>query len=381
MAWTTSAGLRARPLGWDHLAVTPVKAARFALVWLRRSFYRCHPGYAFALPLAALGLLVPLLPLTVTTGLLLAAGATLGLHSAHAQRTRRALVALASHAHAVPHYAGAAGQEAPDAPPHLALAWQAQRMAGLAPAAWRLRVAEERKKQKDKDWADLMARVNHDLRTPLNAVIGFSELMALELFGPLGDNRYQDYVHHIRDSATDLLKSAEDTLTLTALIAGSRKNREAQSCDLEMLAADAWAFVSRRATGRAISFEPNIPADLEILGEPRMLRQVLVNVLSEAISRAARGERVILAAQTEGELIELSVTVSRERSHSAHKGNSLAICLARTLLEIQGTSLLEIDTPSQGWRAVTVLDRAAQADFFTPGATSTQHDNLAALAS
>jgi signal transduction histidine kinase len=385
MAWTTSASLRARPLGWDQLAATRFKTARFTLAWLRRSFYRCHPGYAFALPLAGLGLLTPLLPLTVTAALLLAAGATLGLHSAHAQRTRKALAALACRAHVVPHYTATAGHDAaetePPHAPHLALAWQAQRMAGLAPAAWRLRVAEERKKQTDKDWADLMARVNHDLRTPLNAVIGFSELMALELFGPLGDHRYQDYVHHIRDSATDLLKSAEDTLTLTALIAGSRKNREAQSCDLETLAADAWAFVSRRATGRAISFDPNIAADLEILGEPRMLRQVLVNVLSEAIARAARGERVILTAETEGELIELSVTVSKERSQNAHKGNSLAICLARTLLEMQGTSLLEIDTPSQGWRAVTVLDRAAQADFFTPGITSSQHDKVTALAS
>jgi signal transduction histidine kinase len=68
-----------------------------------------------------------------------------------------------------------------------------------------------------------MARINHDLRTPLNAVVGFSELMVLELFGPLGDERYQDYVHHIRDSATELLKSAEDTLALTALVANPNR--------------------------------------------------------------------------------------------------------------------------------------------------------------
>lgn len=379
MAWTTSASLRARPLGWKHLAAPRLKAARFGLAWLRRSFYRCHPGFAFALPLAALALLEPLLPLTLTTALLLTSAAALALHSARAERTRKALVALASRPRAA-HLPGRESAEAGTAP-RLAVAWQAQRMAGLAPAAWRLRIAEEQKKQKDKQWADIVARVNHDLRTPLNAVMGFSELMALELFGPLGDERYQDYVHHIRDSATDLLKSAEDTLALTALIAGSRQDQEPQSCDLDVLAADAWAFVSRRATGRAISFEPRVPADLEILGEPRIVRQVLVNVLSEAIARAARGETVILSASAEGEHVELAVSVSKERARAGHKGNSLAICLARTLLEMQGTSLLEIDTASQGWSAVTILDRAAQADFFAQGAASARHDGVTALAS
>jgi hypothetical protein len=46
------------------------------------------------------------------------------------------------------------------------------------------------------------------------------------------------------------------------------------------------------------------------------------------------------------------------------KDSSLAICLARTLLELQGTSLLEVDSKSHGWRAVTVLDRVVQPDFF-----------------
>jgi hypothetical protein len=88
-------------------------------------------------------------------------------------------------------------------------------------------------------------------------------------------------------------------------------------------------------------------------------------MLSEAVARAGRGERVIISAASECELVELSVSVSKERSRGAHKGNSLAICLARTLLEMQGTSLLEIDTSSHGWRAVTVLDRAVQPDFFS----------------
>jgi signal transduction histidine kinase len=229
----------------------------------------------------------------------------------------------------------------------------------------RLRLAPER----ERTWAELMARVNHDLRTPLNAVIGFSELMVLELFGPLGDERYQDYAQHIRDSATDLLKSAEDTLALTALTADPSRREGTHACELEHLADDAWAFVARKAAARAISFVACLPQALEVLGEPRSLRQILVNMLSEAVARAAHGERVILTASVEAELVELAVSVSKERATAARRDGSLAICLARTLLEMQGTSLLEVVSSGQGWRAVTVLDRAAQPDFFSERST------------
>jgi light-regulated signal transduction histidine kinase (bacteriophytochrome) len=226
-----------------------------------------------------------------------------------------------------------------------------------------------------------MARVNHDLRTPLNAVIGFSELMVLELFGPLGDERYQDYAQHIRDSATDLLKSAEDTLALTALTANPNRRDGAVACDLEHLTTDAWAFVCRKAAARDITFVPCIPAGLEVLAEPRTLRQILVNMLSEAVGRAAYGERVMLTVVIEGELIELAVSVSKERAAQARKEGSLAICLARTLLEMQGTTLLEVDSTNAGWRAVTVLDRAVQTDFFIDRFGGQTRESMAALAS
>ena len=62
---------------------------------------------------------------------------------------------------------------------------------------------------------ELMAHMSHALRTPLNAVIGFSEVMARELHGPLGNRRYQEYAHHICESGGRLLKSSEDALAVT----------------------------------------------------------------------------------------------------------------------------------------------------------------------
>lgn len=62
---------------------------------------------------------------------------------------------------------------------------------------------------------EALASISHDLRTPLNAVIGFSEAMQRELFGPLGHDRYKDYAVHIRESGEQLLKAAEAMIAQT----------------------------------------------------------------------------------------------------------------------------------------------------------------------
>jgi signal transduction histidine kinase len=366
MAWTTSAGLRARPVAWELKGARP-KRAMVELALLRRFLLRQHPTFAFAVPLAALGFLTPLLPQSLTAGLLLSSGALVALLGLRAVRTKKAAVLAEPTQSAKADCPAPAAEHGPRPAAfkmsEIALLERVAQRAALQPRpnAKRGRLAPAR----DKTWTELMSRVNHDLRTPLNAVIGFSELMVLELFGPLGDHRYQDYVQHIRDSATDLLKSAEDTLALTALTADPNRRESVTACNLEHMAADAWSFLCRKAAARAITFVVCLPPGLEVLGEPRTLRQILVNMFSDAVVRAAHGERVILSADIDGELVELSVSVSKERSAPARRDPSLAICLARTLLEMQGTTLLEVVSSSHGWRATTVLDRAVQPDFFT----------------
>jgi two-component system, cell cycle sensor histidine kinase PleC len=89
------------------------------------------------------------------------------------------------------------------------IARQSILLAGLAAEAERAR-AEARDLARSR--AHLVAVLSHDLRTPLNAVIGFSDVMQRELFGPLGHDRYRDYAVHIRDSGEQLLKATEDIL-------------------------------------------------------------------------------------------------------------------------------------------------------------------------
>ena len=377
MAWTTSASLRVRPILWGT-ARTQMKYAAVLVRTLLRSLHRCHPSFALALPLVALGLLSPLLPYGLLAALLLTTCAAI----ANLSIPRTARDRAGQTQQAVPPLDCAVEQSSAQNvaffASEIALERRAQRLAERDCAATRSHSANE---QKNKNWAELMARVNHELRTPLNAVIGFSDMMALKLFGPVGDPRYEDYVRHIRDSANELLKSAEDTMALTALVAHPSTSDSSKTSELEELASEAWAFLSAKTATREIELELRIPAQLEVLGEPRALRQIVVNILSEAISRAGHGAKITIAASVEEELIQLYFTVSKERRISSRNGSSLAICLARALLEMQGSSLLEIECPVRGWGAVTVLDRAAQPDFFMDGTVASAHTQIPALVS
>ncbi len=273
MAWTTSAGARARPT-IAEVVDARLKRAKFRYATLRRSVLRAHPAAFLAVSAVTLGVLALLLPTGFIAATLVLSGVTVAVYAAGANladavsmaRTEQVAVAEPAAAHAdIAVYRSAPDRETMP----VVKAARPRRTPPMLAA--------------HHDWADLMSRVNHDLRTPLNAVIGFSEVMALEMFGPLGSERYKEYVRYIRESASDLLKSAEDTLALTALLTNARPAETAVACTLEHAIADAWTFVERKAAGRDVRLDLMLPEGVEVLAEPRTLRQILVNMLSEAV--------------------------------------------------------------------------------------------------
>lgn len=345
MAWTTSACLRARL----HLADTSdheLHAQGKRDAGLAVTALRLPPAIVLSLGALSLGALAPLLPTNLTAIILLAAGIALAVLGTGAN--------LADVA--------AAETTPADEPAYRAAPPVAQTLAPSLPAPAKAIGNRSAATAMSHDWPALMARINHELRTPLNAVVGFSEVMALNMFGPLGNERYEEYVRHIRDSAGDLLKSAEDTLALTGLLTDPRPGEAVVACRLDHAVADAWAFVERKAEAREVGLALHLPEEMEVMSEPRALRQILVNLISEGIGRAAPGGSVSILAVADGELAEIAITADGVNRVGPGAG-SLAVSLARTLLEMQGTSLLELETAA-GWKAVTVLDLETQPDFF-----------------
>ena len=222
--------------------------------------------------------------------------------------------------------------------------------------------------EQSQTWAELMARISHEIRTPLNAVIGFSDLMEREIFGPLGNARYRDYAAHIKDSGDALLRSAGDTLALSSLLATPAPGHRIQSSSLAALTRDAWHFIEPQAARRGIRLEVTIPEALEVAGDRRAFRQVLSNLIMEATQRANSDTAILVRAETHGDTVRVEVAAPHSDRHRHVGTPSIALCVARALLELQGTSLATSSRAGQfGWQAATVLDLAVQPDFFQRG--------------
>lgn len=221
--------------------------------------------------------------------------------------------------------------------------------------------------------AELMARVSHELRTPLNAVMGFSDLMGHQMFGPLGHPRYEEYVGHIRESSKKLLKSAEDTLAMTSLMAKSAQNCDREAIPLGDLAHEACRAIVADLRRSDIAIAIDIDRDIEVNAHRRALRQTLINVLHEAVNQAEAGATLSITATSDLDKVAFLITADRVTQSPTEAQHSLPLCLARTLLELDGCSLFENPVRNAPWSVLLSLDGAIQPDFFTSTTRAVMH--------
>ena len=144
-----------------------------------------------------------------------------------------------------------------------------------------------------------LGNMSHELRTPLNAVIGFSEILSQELFGPLGDPRYRDYAADILASGKHLLSLVNDLLDHTRIEAGRIDLIEAE-IELDELCDGALRMMRERAAAGDVDLQADIAAGLPLLvADERALRQILLNLLGNAVKFTPAGGRVTLSARLE----------------------------------------------------------------------------------
>ncbi len=161
--------------------------------------------------------------------------------------------------------------------------------------------AHERLKAEDANRAKstFLANMSHELRTPLNAIIGFSEMMQREALGPVGSTRYRAYADDINRSGMHLLELVNDLLDLSKIEAGRMELVE-DLVDVHALIADCVALV-REAAARAgveLAVEPEQPLPL-VYADERKLRQILINLLGNAIKFTGAGGRIEVAGSVD----------------------------------------------------------------------------------
>ena len=155
--------------------------------------------------------------------------------------------------------------------------------------------------------AQLLANVSHELRTPLNAVMGYSELLDRELFGTRGEARHRDYARLIHESSEHLLSVLNDILDMSKIEAGKIKivREPFGVAALVELCCD---IMRHAAEQRSVSLVTDVAPDMpELSADKRACKQMLLNLIANAIKFTEPGGWVRVAARIAGGNVELSV--------------------------------------------------------------------------
>lgn len=200
-----------------------------------------------------------------------------------------------------------------------------------------------------------IANMNHELRTPLNAVIGFSQMISGEVLGPIGNARYGEYARDIEMSGAHLLALIDDIIDFSAIDSGHRP-LDVATIDVEASVGDALKIMRPLAQARRIDFAVELEAG-SIAGDARAVRQILVNVMSNAIKFSPPGSHVRISGQAtlkerfydiavvdEGrgfandELARVGQVFFRTKQArtQAISGSGLGLSIARRLAELMG---------------------------------------------
>ncbi|HEX5859217.1 MAG TPA: GAF domain-containing protein [Microbacterium sp.] len=169
----------------------------------------------------------------------------------------------------------------------------------LQQSSRRLEVASRHK-------SEFLASMSHELRTPLNAVIGFSDVLLERMFGELNE-RQDEYVRDIRDSGRHLLELINEILDLSKVEAG-RMELDLADVAVEPLLEHALAMVRERASRQGVALELEVEAGLGVVvADELKLKQVVLNLLTNAVKFTNAGGSVALAARRAGDTLEVEV--------------------------------------------------------------------------
>jgi len=158
--------------------------------------------------------------------------------------------------------------------------------------------------------SDFLANMSHELRTPLNSVIGFSEVLQDQLFGPINEKQ-QEYVKNILTSGRHLLSLINDILDLSKVESGKMELELSEFSLLESLNASLMMLKEKALKGGiSLNMELAPPDDLRIVADQRKLKQILFNLVSNAVKFTPAGGEVNVNAFKHGDFIEISVTDS-----------------------------------------------------------------------
>src|SRR6185312_15021395 len=207
---------------------------------------------------------------------------------------------------------------------------------------------------------DFLANMSHELRTPLTAILGFSDSIRSQLFGPISPPRYGDYVDQIHASGGHLLAIVNDVLDMSRIAAGETRLDESD-VDLRTAIDECLRMLQPRIEKKRLHIDMELDSALPRLrADRRMVKQMLLNLLSNAVTYTPDGGRVTVTAVSAPDralaigvgdtgigiaeadldrIMEPFQIVENPQSRS-YQGIGLGLPLARSLVQLHGGSLM-----------------------------------------
>jgi signal transduction histidine kinase len=197
-----------------------------------------------------------------------------------------------------------------------------------------------------------LAMMSHELRTPLNAIIGFSDVLRQGIFGSLNEKQ-QDYLDDIRTSGAHQLELINDLLDLSKIEAGRLELEFGDTSIADVISGSAM-FVRERAAHASVALDTIVAADLPIVpADGRKMRQIVVNLLTNAVKFTPAGGRVVASAgMRDGDIVisvrdtgvgiapqdqeRLFQEFTQLRQGQANEGTGLGLALSKRLVELHG---------------------------------------------
>ena len=222
--------------------------------------------------------------------------------------------------------------------------------------------------------SEFLATMSHEFRTPLNAILGFSDLMRGEHFGPLGAKNYKDYMQDIHDSGAHMLALVNDVLDISQIEAGMRPLVK-ESIDIRDLLAECVKKLEVLANNKGIALSTEIADDVpDLYADNRSVVQIVQNLLSNAIKFSNRNGTVRITAQTSAYAVRIMVidrgigipgddidgitepfSRSDTDAHLAQEGTGLGLSIVKALVKAhEGHLKIESDV-GQGTTVTVVL--------------------------
>jgi len=239
----------------------------------------------------------------------------------------------------------------------------------LADMSCHLAIAVDEAEQASRAKSAFLANMSHELRTPLNAILGFSEVMKEQSLGAMKSPRYLAYVGHIHESGQHLLGIINDVLDLAKIESGKMSLENAAQCALVPVVDSALAMVKGLSEKFGVTLHNQVTdPDLVFIGVERMARQVVINLVTNAVKFTPPGGTVTLCGcrRADGgydiQVADTGIGMSEDEVANAltpfgqngnrftgrHDGTGLGLPLAKAILELHGGTLTLASTPEMG---------------------------------